>query len=63
MPDLARGRPKYPDGVARTRVVQVRLTVKEHDRVKAAALGAGLTVSEYIRGLVLAAPAKLPDTG
>ena len=48
-----RGRPPMPPGVARDQVVRVRLTAGERERIGSAAVRAGLTLSEYVRGLAL----------
>jgi hypothetical protein len=49
------GRPKLPTGVAKGRVVHVRFTTEEIERIYAAAKTNNKTISEWIRSTVNAA--------
>lgn len=42
-------RPKLDPGIARTKVVAVRITEKGYDRVKSKADLKGMSVAEYVR--------------
>jgi uncharacterized protein (DUF1778 family) len=52
------GRPKLPTGVAKGRIVHVRFTPEEIDRINAAAKAGNKTISEWIRSTVNAAIAN-----
>jgi hypothetical protein len=52
------GRPKLPTGVAKGRIVHVRFTPEEIDRINAAAKAGNKTISEWIRSPVNAAIAN-----
>jgi predicted HicB family RNase H-like nuclease len=43
------GRPEKPEAQKKTRVVQLRLTEKEHKGLAAKAKAAGVSVSEFLR--------------
>jgi hypothetical protein len=49
------GRPKLPTGAAKGRIVHVRFTPEEIDRIAAAAKASNKTISEWIRSTVNAA--------
>jgi hypothetical protein len=49
------GRPKLPTGVAKGRIVHVRFTPEEIERITAAAKAGNKTVSEWIRSMANAA--------
>jgi hypothetical protein len=49
------GRPKLPTGAAKGRIVHVRLTPEEIERITAAAKASNKTVSEWIRSTANAA--------
>jgi hypothetical protein len=46
------GRPKLPTGAAKGRIVHVRFTPEEIDRINAAAKAGDKTISEWIRSTV-----------
>jgi uncharacterized protein (DUF1778 family) len=49
------GRPKLPTGTAKGRIVHVRFTPEEIERITAAAKASNKTISEWIRSTVNAA--------
>jgi mobilization protein NikA len=49
------GRPKLPTGAAKGRIVHVRFTSKEIERITASAKASNKTLSEWIRSTVNAA--------
>ncbi len=52
------GRPKLPTGAAKGRIVHVRFTPEEIERINAAAKASNKTVSEWIRSTANAALEK-----
>lgn len=46
-----RGRPPSPEGERRDETIRLRVTEAEHAALTEAARDAGLTVSDYLRGL------------
>ena len=48
------GRPKLPKGTAKGRIVPVRFTAEDFKAVSAAAKSSKLTLSEWIRGTLIA---------
>jgi predicted DNA-binding protein len=49
------GRPKLPAGAAKGRIVHVRFTSEEIDRINELAKASGKTISEWIRSMLNAA--------
>jgi mobilization protein NikA len=49
------GRPKLPTGIAKGRVMHVRLTPEEIERINASAKASNKTISEWIRSTLNAA--------
>ena len=49
------GRPKLPKGNAKSSIVPIRLNLEDRKRVEVAARAKGLTVSDWIRGALVAA--------
>ena len=52
MSSAPRGRPRYPPGLARDHVIQVRVTQSERERIAQRAKAAGETLSEHCRRLL-----------
>lgn len=55
------GRPKKPEGEAKTLVIPVRLTVEQREQVRTAAAHEHLEVSGWIRKVILDAAEKVNE--
>lgn len=56
------GRPKLPEGRARSRVLAVKLREDELEAVRVRARRAGLAVSQFVREVLLSGPTT-PESG
>lgn len=57
---LAGGRPPLPPEDARSEAIRVRTTPAEADAIRAAAQAAGVSISDWARGLLVRAARRSP---
>jgi hypothetical protein len=50
-----KGRPKLPDGTAKSAIVKARFSPEEHTRIEAAATRDGISKTEWVRKTLLSA--------